>query len=165
MLDHVEQHKRCQKDASIIEHVCHHSSCNLCLHGRTCPSWVLIVCRQHVEQTPPKLCWTLAQLGGHNYATPDVLFLPNPTFCLLLSFEASSALNARQPQLVFWDARVLDHVEKHKWCQKEASIIKHVCHHSSCNLYLHGRTCPSWVLISMFSTDSSRSSSESLHNW
>jgi len=23
---------------------------------------------------------------------------------------------------------VLDHVEKHKWCQKDASIIKHVCH-------------------------------------
>ena len=46
-------------------------------------------------------------------------------------------------KLIFWDARVLDRVEKHKWCQKDASIIiKHVCHHSSCNLCLHGRTCP-----------------------
>jgi hypothetical protein len=47
-------------------------------------------------------------------------------FVCCCDLTASSALNAMQPQLVFWDARVLDYVEKHRWCPKDASIIKHV---------------------------------------
>ena len=50
-------------------------------------------------------------LECHNDATPDAVFLPNPTVLLLLSFERCSHVNPMEVQLVISDARGLSHIE------------------------------------------------------
>ena len=70
----------------------HHQTCLPSLVLQLVPPWSdlpLMGLDQHVQYRQlSKFFCTLAQVVGHNHATQDVIFLPHPTFCLLLSFDS-----------------------------------------------------------------------------
>ena len=125
---HVKSNRQYQKHATMIKHVCHHSPCNLRCHGRTWSEWVSIVHGQHVLSREHSNVF-LNTFGTGRLQSCSLL--PNPSLCLLLTFDS------------------MLRCERHATSNpcSNATMIKHVYHHSPCNLSFHGRTWSEWVSI------------------